>query len=580
MGLRRLATRRFSAFLLCGLFGELCLVGLSGLSGLASAGEVVQEYEFTFPGVEQCLENDGRCIPWGSGGDLVVKELFPLVPQRVASITIPAGEVPVTVTVETGTSRSVPYKSRLASQLYPMTPGAFVGRKVDPYDGSAFPPDWQGQWRVDHFRGHKIVRVPLYPFRVISNSAAMFVTQMRVTVATKTTFTESSPVSRGLARDTVALAERVDNFANLESRIIPPTEELGYLIIGPRALIGNESDTPLRPLINEKSDRHIHVSLAALEDIGNRPQPEDIRAFIRSRHTRDSVDYVLLIGDRANLPWKYVKSGMRGDGDPVPSDQYYACLDGDFSSPKTIDWTCEVAVGRVGARTRAEVANWVDKNMAFVEAIKQGRTQQALSFGERLDGRTLGGRMLDYITGGTTKSPASRGYPGHVSVTKLYDGSGPEVSSLKFLEVLNQGDFHVVNHLGHANHNYVFRMNDSAIDGFRSRPAFYYSQGCYPNDPDKDNWTIKAVRMPDFGPVAMIANTRYGWYAPGNSEEGSSSVLHRTFWAMRFEKGLKRIGEMNHRAKEVLGSASPSPVMIYTLLESNLIGDPELDLGL
>ena len=86
------------------------------------------------------------------------------------------------------------------------------------------------------------------------------------------------------------------------------------------------------------------------------------------------------------------------------------------------------------------------------------------------------------------------------------------------------------------------------------------------------------MRLPEFGPAAMISNTRYGWYEPGRDGEGSSALLHRAFWSMRFKEKIKTVGFMNHAAKAAVLSVDRSNVMVYTALESNLIGDPELDL--
>ena len=123
------------------------------------------------------------------------------------------------------------------------------------------------------------------------------------------------------------------------------------------------------------------------------------------------------------------------------------------------------------------------------------------------------------------------------------------------------------------------RLNSSDLGRVQGRPLFVLSQGCYPNDPDTDNFTIKAVRMAQYGPAAMISNTRYGWYVPGQGGEGSSAILHRTFWSTHFANGVRSIGPMNHKAKQIFIGTDHISLAVYTALESNLIGDPELDLG-
>jgi hypothetical protein len=560
---------------------------------LASAGaafaksSVTVDYRFEFPGAGRCVDARTGCVPWA--GDLTshARELHPVVPIHVARILIEDGETLDEVRLTTSAPRSMLFTPRIAARQEPLTPGIVIDREVPSYGGGSYPADWRGETRVTRFRGRTIVEVQLFPLRILGDGRAEYVEHASLTVTTKSgTYGDRDEDGgdagiRTASRDLREAQLRADNVpAAVKGRIVPPDEEVGYLVIGPRALIGEPGDTPLQPLIDDKENRQLVVFMAALEDVSPSRDPAQIRDYIRERYQQDSIDYVLIVGDKGRFPWKYVRSGVNDRSDPVPSDQYYGCLDGDFSRPERIDWACEVSVGRVGARTRDDVANWVGKSLALQAAAKAGHAGRILNFGEKLDGSTLGDRVLDFLLNGTDRAPTTTGFPRSIGVTKLYETFRSQVSGGEFIDTLNDGDFHVVNHLGHANETYVFRTTAAQLGEFRSRPAFFYSQGCYPNDPDTDNWTIRAVRMPDYGPAAMISNSRYGWYAPGSSDEGSSSMLHRTFWSMRFGGGVKSIGTMNHKAKEIVVGVDRSAIMIYTALESNLIGDPELDLGI
>jgi hypothetical protein len=545
----------------------------------AAAREISVEYSFPLPRLGECADA-ADCLPWDVSLPSYAKELHPVVPVRIARILVPEGEVVENVSLAGYAVGAATFHARLAAKQETLTAGVAIHRDVDTYDGGLWPAAWLGAYKVKAFRGLSIVEVPFYPLRVTGDGRAEYIDHAVLTVTTSAAMQLSEPMRRRNGRDLTAAAAGVDNPPDLKVRVVDPNEEIGYLIIGPRALIGDYADTPLQPLIAAKESQNMQVTLAALEDVAPGRDPEAIRDYIRTSYQKLSVDFVLLVGDKGNLPWKYVRSGMGGDGDPVPSDQYYACLDGDFSRPSAIDWACEVAVGRVGARSREDVANWVEKTLTLAERGKTRRNTSFLNFGEVLDNRTLGQRTLEFLVQGREQSPRSVGFPAWVGMTKLYESFRTSYSSDDFIEAMNGGDFHVVNHLGHANGTYVFRTSAAQLSGLRSRPAFFYTEGCYPNDPDTDNWTIRAVRMPDYGPAAMIANTRFGWYAPGSDGEGSSSVLHRTFWSMAFDKGLHTVGEMNHHAKEAMIAADDSSVMIYTALESNLIGDPALDLGL
>ncbi len=556
---------------------------LLAAAGAARGAVIEREYTFAFPEAESCAAAADGCAPWAEDSAVLRKELHPVVPVRVARLLLPPGEMVVTVEVTDLDVRHAAFAPAMAGLQTPMEPAPFRHRDPPAYGGGVYPADWHGTPVVQRFRGYAIAQIPLYPWRMAGGRDAMYVERATLRVTTRPVYEPEAERPRAQARDLDDLAARVDNpprAALGRVHIVRPEDEVGYLIIGPRALIGTPGDSPLAPLIQDKEDRQLTVRLAALEDVAPHKTPKEIRDYIRERYRADGIDFVLLVGDKGNLPWKYVSSGMSDRSDPVPSDQYYACLDGEFDRPSAIDWACEVSVGRVGARTRDDVGNWVAKTLALQKAARDRRIGNALSFGEKLDDRTLGQRTLDFLVDGRAARPKTTGFPGNVRVTKLYETFRRSISGREFIEALNGGDFHVVNHLGHANETYVFRTDAGDLSAFRSRPAFFYSEGCYPNDPDADNWTIRAVRMKDYGPAAMIANTRYGWYEAGDDGEGSSSVLHRTFWSMRFANGVKSIGAMNHKAKEAVVAVDDSDVMRYTALESSLIGDPELDLGL
>lgn len=557
---------------------SILLAGLA-VATSASASEIRTSYTFAIDG-SACSAAATDCRPWGE--DLVDdrKELHPVVPVRVARILLPAAERLVSVEFAPGPIHSLEYTPELAGRLQPLSSDDSGRRAVTAYAGGEYPAGWYGTPHVTTQRGYQIVEVPLYPLRVLGDGTADYVQSGDLTVHTAPVAARAATL-RGLQRDLVDANLGVDDPMPMLRLPDAASEGEGYLIIGATALIGTDSDTPLQPLIADKRARGLRVQLAALEKVSPSNNPAEIRAFIKSQYQSAHIDYVLLVGDLAHLAWKSLKAGYFGLSEPIPSDQYYACLDGDFSKPQTYDWGPEVAVGRIGVQTREQVAAWVSKTLALQAAAGDpSHRRKVLNFGEKIDERTLGGWDLDWLITGRDAAPKSVGFPATTQFTKLYETFDQEQSADSVVTALNNGDYHIVNHIGHATQTHVLKMDASRIGELRSRPAFYYTQGCYANDPESDNWTIQAVRAPGFGPAAMIANTRYGWYEPGKDAEGPANRLHRAFWSMRFGGGTRQIGKMNHQAKVTLIGVENSPANIYTGLESNLIGDPELDLGL
>jgi hypothetical protein len=573
------------------IFALIAASALSGMAGgTALAGSITKQLDFGMapPPGGRCRA-DEACRPWGEELPSWRKELHPVIPVRTVRIMLPAGHDFKYVKYEATDGAAMDYFPEIAGRQKVISLGYDTRPFVARYAGGVFPPKLIGEPRQVSFRGFNFVEVPVYPFQMTSPTTARYYNAIKLTV-------ETEPVTRAplgnllrpnLARDYEDAIRGIDNdvVATRAQMGVASADDapVGYLVIGKQAIIGDEASTVLRPLIDEKRARGINVRMATLESIGGgagAATAAQIRDFIKGQYRNEGIDFVLLVGDKANLPWQRIRSGMgSNNGDPVPSDQFYACLDGTFTgSTSDYDWQCEVAVGRVGVRTSDQLQAWVAKHMALVDAAKAGRTKGAMSYGEELDRSTLGGWILDHLVTGRNVAPLSAGFPQSTQFTKLYDSFSQQVGATQFLETMAGGDFHVVNHLGHANSDYALRMNASRIPEFKSRPAFFYSQGCYPNNPDIDNWTVQAVRLPEFGPAAMISNTRYGWYEPGRDGEGTSAVLHRTFWSKRFKDGVKALGFMNHQAKAAVLSVDRSNVMVYTALESNLIGDPELDL--
>jgi hypothetical protein len=560
----------------------LCSLSM-GLESTAFATELRTDYSFDLePGA--CVAEGSavaldQCVPWGDGLKALRRELHPVVPVELARVLLPEGEELASVEFRAEGEGELAYRPAIAGRQRPLSRVKDPRHSVPAWDGAAYPAAWHGEAVVRSFRGHAIIEMPLFPLRYLGDGRAAYITGGTLVVKTKAGATLRSELRRDVERDRLEALSRVDNG---QGPWRATDEAEGYLVIGASALIGDGGDaSPLKPLLDSKRARGLTVEVATLETVSPSKDPAQIRAYIKTRYQAGAIDYVLLVGDQGKLPWKKIRSGVSDSSDPIPSDQYYACLDGDFSTGGTAsyDWACEVAVGRVGAKTAADVTAWVAKTLALEQAVREGRTGSVVNFGEKLDSSSLGSWSMDWLINGRDVAPSTTPFPTTTQFTKLYDTFSSTVSATTFINTLNAGDVHIVNHLGHANTTYVFRMNASDITRFTSRPAFYYSQGCYPNDPDTDNWTIRATRAPSYGPAAMISNTRYGWYEPGQGGEGTSAMLHRVFWSQRFAGGVKQLGKMNHRAKEVAVGADTSSLMKYTALESNLIGDPELDLG-
>lgn len=109
----------------------------------------------------------------------------------------------------------------------------------------------------------------------------------------------------------------------------------------------------LRPLVELHQTKGLPVEVWNVS-AGLRPTPADIKALISGRYSaHPGMKYLLLVGDIDLLPWK-------PDWNGVPGDYWYGCVLGDDLWP-------ELAVGRLAARSDAEVSQQVKKITAYAE---------------------------------------------------------------------------------------------------------------------------------------------------------------------------------------------------------------------
>ena len=195
-----------------------------------------------------------------------------------------------------------------------------------------------------------------------------------------------------------------------------------------------------------------------------------------------------------------------GTEDNIPSDLYYAALDGDFNADGDSCWgeqedgtdlLPEVWVGRAPADGCGEVGNFVRKTLDYQNAAGDW-LRNVYMVGEWLwDNNGDHEFGIDFLTDVQNSSTAdgydTKGFSesSFYQVAVLDDKfmSGPNCpgqlspcwSQADILAVLNGGN-HIINHLGHSYTDYNMRLYCNDLPGglTNTLPFFDYSQGCYP----------------------------------------------------------------------------------------------------
>jgi hypothetical protein len=346
------------------------------------------------------------------------------------------------------------------------------------------------------------------------------------------------------------------------------------------------------------NDNGLSTIIRTTSDIGS-SNPDDIRDYILDAYNNLQIDYVIIGADDDIIaakdlfvrtvwwwPWSETEEHM-------PSDIYYACLDGTydnngnglFGEPNDgpgggdVDLVADVYVGRASVGTTTEVANFVSKTISYLFS-DDPYLKDALMVGELLTTTPLtwGGTYMDeLIDGSSANGYTTIGIPSdEYTIETLYEKNGVWYAS-DLIDKINNG-IHLLNHLGHANYYSAMKLSTSQISSLNNEKlCFVYSQGCMAGGFDNGDcvaeyFTVKT----DNAAFATIMNARYGWYNPGGTD-ASSQHYHREFWDAVFREGKTVIGAASHDSKEDNLYRINDECMRWSYYALNLFGDPSVD---
>jgi hypothetical protein len=337
-----------------------------------------------------------------------------------------------------------------------------------------------------------------------------------------------------------------------------------------------------------------------------------IRNFIRYAYVELETDYVLLAGDADGyseedniIPVRKLYACEEGlplnigtldlEEDNIPSDVYYACLDGNFdydmderwgenatdnniADVEEADLLAEVYVGRACVDSDVEVANFVMKTLGYENSDEELYLAKALMVGEYLG---FPGVSSD---GGNYKDLIIPTIPADFNVDTLYERDIPW-NKYDLIDILNVATPHLINHLGHGNVHHALMMNNEDILSLTNNKYFFiYSQTCLAGSFDncyRDNYyeddcaaEYFSVETPH-GAFAVIMNARFGLgsedtlYAP-------SQILDESFFKALFTEDIRQLGRANHYSKEDHIWHINENGIRWVYYETNLLGDPEV----
>jgi hypothetical protein len=489
---------------------------------------------------------------------------------------------------------------------------------------------------VQSYRGYAILTVQLHPVRYTAASGTLsYHRDMTVTVTT-TPAGEPSMLYRGSPSDTSRVRDMVDNPDMLQQyplhgggRRTTGNQTHEYVIITSETLKNMQGNHTLQDLAASKTAQGMNATIVTVQNITGTPAywnatpmfndtQAQIRAFIRHAYLDWDTEYVLLAGDGDTgspvIPARKLYAtadGAPASGDgytgSIPSDVYYACLDGNWNQDQDDRWGenasdnaqgqdeadlyAEVYVGRAPVDSPTEVSNFVRKTLAYQQANhtyleKVLLPGEYLGFGGVAD---YGAAYLDQlIDGSTAHGYTTTGIPDtEYNITTLYDRDWPgfDITSpytsgwptSALTDIINNG-VHVINHFGHGSITTAMKMTMSDVNALtNTHYPFIYSQTCLAGAFDSDDCFAEQLIGSAHGAFAVVMNTRQGWGAY-NSTDGASHRYNRAFWDAVYNESIMRLGDALQNAREDNVWRINEDCMRWCYYEITLFGDPAMEM--
>ncbi len=578
------------------------------------------EIQTVFPKAEFEKDRVGKAVPIMPGLMLSMEGGLPMIPLKPLHIALPGGYGVDSVVVEEGAHQHLDIELASVSGMAPISwrqnpPRVLLPAAAPNFVGSQYP---ESRYRISlqKLHGTSIALVTLYPLVVQRGGGVEYVDSLTVHLnLVRTGGGGPTPLLLHQVKD-------VKSFVDNPEMVLAPVQEKNgysydYLIIATQKVIDYKGTYGLTDFQTALSDRGITSQVANLKDIdavAGTDRIEKIREYIRSQYKNSGIKYVLLIGRSKDsstegfLPsrpmWSKIKAYFGGSSwvdleEQIPADLYYSNLDGTFNYNNDknwgettdgdkggdVDFLPEVAVGRVVIDSDLQLQQFVKKSVwAGTHAI----SKNTILAGEMLftEMNLYGDDYMEQLIGSCTDHKfETTGYPAEkFTFKKLYDRTTRGWTGTDALTAINATTFGMINHLGHSNNSYNFRMSSSSINTMKNvEPFFYYTQGCFAGGFTTGSFVDKLLTAPNAG-FAAVGNSTYG-LAPEDPQfdstktPGGSQMLHRQFIHALMTKGIHEFGLAHQESKRAFIDLKTAQEIRWVNWGATFFGDPSLKLN-
>ena len=467
----------------------------------------------------------------------------PSLPYQMVSLVLPQGMEAESIEVELSDFQEV--EGNIS--LFPYQPSRTMNdtEKRDLVINEAiyaskgvYPAENHGVVTTQYKNGYGFANATFTPVQYIpSEGKVMYARTANVRVNTKTSKADHSNMLWGNQEVKNAVRRLAQNPEMVDTYNTKGREVTGYdvLIITGAEFVNGYTEyctyynsIGMRNQIVTTDD--IYASMTGVDN------QDKIRNYIIQEYQNNGILMVVLGGDVNIVPYRgfycYVQSGSGYQDNGIPADLYYSGLDGTWNDngndrwgePGEDDLYPEIGVSRMSFKTAAELQNMIHKTLSYQQTPVLGEFHKVILAGEHLyDNPTSNGSDYLELLIGThdDNGYTTVGYPVDYNFTKMYEEQGSwSPSGLK--QNINDGTSYV-HHDGHANSGYVAGWSSisnsdfSGANGTTHNYTFFHSQGCDCGAFDENCILEKMVTIENFA-VAVIGNSRYGWFNEGQTE--------------------------------------------------------------
>ncbi len=584
-----------------------CIAMFSGLF----AGTIQKEYSFSSPKVS--INNTYQTISF-EGCMLTSPTGEPILPYYPVKLLLPPGEI--ATKIEFVGENEIVMEGNY--QLYPSQPSRPISKdpegkfykKEDVYSSdNSYPAKHTGGLSTSYLNGYGFALSTFSPIKYnpLTGKISYF-TKVKIIITTTSAKSSEEALKNLSSRKTVI--ERVHDFAQNPMEITSYTNK------------STLSDDPYELLIlttdqyeNDFEDlRNIYLSRGVrskiftkeyiVQNVSGQDVPEKIRNFIIQEYQESDIEYVLLGGDVENIPYRgfycYVESGSGYSDYGIPADLYYSALDGNWNDngdskwgePDEDDLLPELAVARFPFSNIDELNNLIHKSISYQNSPVLGEFQKPFLAGENLYSNpdTWGKDYLDLLIGEHSDNGyTTSGFPATYNYETMYEYDA-SWSGSDLINKINEGK-QFVHHVGHANSTYVAHLSNGDItdanffgaNGIDHNYTIMQSHGCDCGSFDANDCILeRMVNIQNFA-VAVIGNSRYGWFNEGQTE-GPSQHLHREMVDAMFNDQIAQIGKAFVESKIQTAPWVEAPgqweegALRWNFYDINILGDPAMSI--